>query len=172
MTANTQTQRSAVPDGLAELEHRRDLLSAADLERAQREWSLISPLLASRAAFESAFPDAGIQTIHGDAPFHDMISTADGEKWSDFELVTSGPVESDVAMTGPEGVAAYGEAAARLGLRPLDERLLRVMESAGLLAVFACLAMAPHLPMLVDGVKPVVDQWRAAPSIAEAVQKD
>jgi hypothetical protein len=101
-----------------------------------------------------------------------MISTADGEKWSDFELVTSGPVESDVAMAGPEGVAAYGEAAARLGLRPLDERLLRVTESAGLLAVVACLAMAPQLPMLVDGVKPVVDQWRAAPSIAEAVQKD
>jgi hypothetical protein len=100
-----------------------------------------------------------------------MISTADGEKWSDFELVTSGPVESDVAMAGPEGVAAYGEAAARLGLRPLDERLLRVTESAGLLAVVACLAMAPQLPMLVDGVKPVVDQWRAAPSIAEAVQE-
>jgi hypothetical protein len=161
-----------IPGELTELEHRPDLLGSADVERAQREWSLISPLLASRAAFESAFPDAGIQTIHGDAPFHNMISTADGEKWSDFELVTLGPVESDVAMAGPEGVAAYGEAAARLGLRPLDERLLRVTESAGLLAVVACLAMAPQLPMLMDGVKPVVDQWRATPSIAEAVQED
>jgi hypothetical protein len=158
-----------IPDGLAELERLPDLLGAADLQRAQREWALISPLLASREAFESAFPGAAVQTIHGDAPFHNMIPTADGEKWSDFELVTAGPVESDVVMAGPEGVGAYREAAARLGLRPLDERVLRVTESAALLAVVACLAMAPQLPMLADGVKPIVDQWRATPPIAQTI---
>lgn len=157
-----------IPDGLAELEQRPDLLDVADLERAQREWSVISPLVASREAFESAFPDTGIQTIHGDAPFYNMISTADGEKWSDFELVTCGPVESDVAMADPEGIAAYDEAAVRLGLRRLDQRLLRVTRSASLLATVACLAMTPQLPMLVDEVRPVLDEWRAAPSIATA----
>ena len=155
-----------IPEGLTALEQRPDLVSATDLQRAQQEWSLISPYLASGAALETAFPGVGVQTIHGDAPFHNMISTTDGVKWSDFELVTLGPVESDVTMAGPDGIAAYSEAAARLGLRPLDERLLRLTEAAGLLAVVACLAMAPELPMLVDGVKPVVDQWRAGPSIA------
>ena len=49
----------------------------------------------------------------------------------------------------------------------LDEGLLRLTESAGQLAVVACLAMAPELPMLLDGVQPMVDRWRAAPSIAD-----
>jgi hypothetical protein len=70
-------------------------------------------------------------------------------------------------MVGPEGVAAYNAAATRLGLRPLDERVLRLTDAAGLLAVVACLAMAPQLPMLVDGVKPVIDQWRAGPPLLE-----
>lgn len=156
-----------IPDGLAALEQRPDLLDAADLERAQREWATIGPVLSSRQALESAFPGAGVQTIHGDAPFHNMIDTPAGEMWSDFELVTTGPVESDVVLAGPEGVAAYDEAAARLGLRPIDEGLLRLTESAGQLAVVACLAMAPELPMLLDGVKPMVDLWRAAPSIVD-----
>lgn len=158
-----------IPDGLAELEERPDLLSHADHQRAQQEWSLTAPALASRAAFESAFPGARVQTIHGDAPFYNLICTAEGPLWSDFELVTSGPVESDLAMAGPEGVAAYGEAAARLGLRPLDERALRITGAAAKLAAVACLAMAPQLPMLVDAVKPVIDAWRTGPSIAEVL---
>lgn len=158
-----------IPDGLEELETRPDLLSPADHQRAQQEWSLLAPVLGSPSTFESAFPGACVQTIHGDAPFYNLICTADGELWSDFELVTSGPVESDLAMAGPEGVAAYREAASRMGLRPLDARALRVTEAAGRLAAVACLAMAPQLPMLVDAVKPVVDLWRAAPPIAEVL---
>lgn len=159
-----------IPDGLAELEHRTDLVSAADLQRAQREWSLLGPILASQAAVETAFPGVGVQTIHGDAPFHNMISTSEGELWSDFELVTRGPAESDLTMAGADGIAAYREAAARLGLRPLDDRLLRVTEAAGLLGVVACLAMAPELPMLVEGVRPVLDQWRAGTTIEDVLR--
>jgi hypothetical protein len=44
-----------IPDGLAELEHLPDLLSAADLERAQREWSVIAPVLTSQRVFEQTF---------------------------------------------------------------------------------------------------------------------
>jgi Phosphotransferase enzyme family len=160
-----------IPDGLAELEQRPDLLSAADLARAQREWSLIGPLIASPEAFESAFPDAGIQPIHGDAPFHNMIATADAELWSDFELVTLGPIESDIAMAAPESVAAYGAAAEQLGLRPVDQQVLQITESAGQLAVIACLAMAPQLPMLVEAVTSAIDQWRAAPSLPEHLER-
>ncbi len=158
-----------IPDGLADLAHRPDLLSTTDHQRAQREWLLIAPLLASQGVFEAAFPGAEVQTIHGDAPSHNLICTADGLRWSDFELVTSGPVESDLAMAGPDGVTAYGEAAARLGLRPLGERALRVTEAAALLAAVSCLAMAPELPLLVDALLPVVDRWRAAPPIEEAI---
>ncbi|MET0898107.1 MAG: hypothetical protein ABWY45_09365 [Mycobacterium sp.] len=158
-----------IPEGLAMLGERPDLLGSTDHERAQREWGLLSPLLASRAAVEDAFPGVEVQTIHGDAPFHNMISTADGDRWSDFELVTQGPAESDLTMAGSDGIAAYNEAAARLGLRLLDERLLRVTEAAGMLGVVACLAMAPELPLLVDGVKTVLDRWRDGPSIADVL---
>jgi hypothetical protein len=156
-----------IPEGLAELRRLPDLVCAADLARAQREWAVLGPVLTSRAAFESAFPGADIQPIHGDAPYHNMIATPDGELWSDFELVTMGSVESDLAMVGPEGVATYDEAAVALGLRPLDERVLRVAEAAARLATIAALAMAPELPMLVDAVKPVIDQWRDTPPVTE-----
>lgn len=159
-----------IPDGLRDLEERPDLLSAVDYERAQQEWLVLAPLLASRRSFTEAFPGAGVQTIHGDAPFYNLICTAEGEVWSDFELVTAGPAESDLAMAGDDGIAAYGEAAVRLGLRPLDPQLLRVTEAAGMLAALACLALAPQLPMLEEALKPVVDQWRAAPSIAERIR--
>ncbi|MBO0676200.1 aminoglycoside phosphotransferase family protein [Mycolicibacterium sp. S2-37] len=154
-----------IPDGLRVLARRPDLLAAADVQRAQREWSRLAPLLASRAGLRSAFDGVDVQTIHGDAPFYNLIPTADGLKWSDFELVTSGAVESDLVMAGPDGVAAYEEAAVRLGLRRLDRRLLHITEAAGQLATVAALAMAPELPMLSDAVKPVVDMWRAAPEV-------
>lgn len=156
-----------IPEGLTALERLPDLLDADDLERAQQEWAVIGPALTSRREFESTFPGVEIQPIHGDAPYHNMIATTDGEMWSDFELVTMGAVESDLAMVGAAGVAAYDEAATRLGLRPLDERVLRVTDAAGRLAVVACLAMAPQLPMLIEGVRPVIDQWRACPRLTE-----
>lgn len=156
-----------IPDGLAALERMPELLNAADLERAQREWAVIAPVLTSQDSFEQTFPGVEIQAIHGDAPYYNMISTPDGDLWSDFELVTLGAIESDLAMVEPDGIAAYNAAAAALGLRTVDERVLRVTEAAGRLAVVAVLAMVPDLPMLLDGLAPSLDAWRATPPITE-----
>ncbi|MDQ2637384.1 MAG: aminoglycoside phosphotransferase family protein [Actinomycetota bacterium] len=156
-----------IPDGLCALQGRDDLLPPTDLARAQREWALIAPVLTSRAAFETAFPDIGLQAIHGDAPYHNMITTPGGELWSDFELVTVGAVESDLALVGPDGIATYDVAAAALGLRPLDHRVLRVTELAARLAVVAALAMAPDLPMLTTAVAPMIELWRRSPELRE-----
>jgi hypothetical protein len=153
-----------IPEALAELERHPALLDPADLLRAQQDWERIEPVMTSRTAFEAAFPGVEVQPIHGDAPFHNMILTATGEYWSDFELVTLGAVESDLALVGPEGREAYDAAAIELGLRTLDDRVVEVTESAGLLAAVACLAMAPQLPMLVDALAPTVDMWRARSS--------
>ncbi|MGE2722034.1 phosphotransferase [Mycolicibacterium celeriflavum] len=156
-----------IPEGLAELRQLSGLISTPDLERAQREWNVLAPVLSSRTAFESAFPGVGVQPIHGDAPYHNMITTPDGELWSDFELVTLGAVESDLAMVGPAAVAAYDAAAVAMGLRPTDERVLRVTEAAGRLAMIAALAMAPALPMLAGSIAPMVEQWRAGPPVTD-----
>jgi hypothetical protein len=150
----------SIPDGLAELHQQPDLINVADVERAQREWAAFEPLACSRAAFEEAFPGAGVQPVHGDAPFYNIIVTPDGELCSDFEHVTLGPVEWDLVGIGPEGQAAYDTAATQLGLRPLNERLLRVMESARMLQMVACLAQVPQLPLLAEGLRPMLKQWR------------
>lgn len=156
-----------IPDGLAAVERMPELLPASDLERAQREWDVIAPVLTSQDAFEQTFPGVDVQPVHGDAPYYNMISTPDGDLWSDFELVTLGAIESDLAMVGPDGIAAYDTAAAELGLRPVDDRVLRVTEAAGRLAVVAVLAMVPELPMLADVLAPTLDEWRATPPITE-----
>jgi hypothetical protein len=80
-----------------------------------------------------------------------------------FSIVTLGPVEWDLAFAGPDGQAAYDVAAARLGLRPLDQRLLRVMESARMLQLVACLALVPQLPVHAEGLRPSLDHWRGTP---------
>lgn len=149
-----------VTDGLAQLEHLPDLLDAADLERARGEWASLEPMVCSRAAFEETFPGADVQPIHGDAPYYNVIVTAGGELWSDFEEAALGPVEFDLACIDPDRQAACDRAAVELGLRPLDGRLLRVMESARMLQVVACLALVPQLPMLVDGLRPSLEKWR------------
>jgi len=80
-----------------------------------------------------------------------------------FEHVSLGPVEWDLASIGLDGRAAYDVAAAQLDLRPLDERLLSVMESARMMQLIACLPLAPQLPGLVEGLRPLIDHWRTTP---------
>ncbi|MGR4848780.1 phosphotransferase family protein [Streptomyces sp. LARHCF252] len=152
-----------VSEGLAVLEGRPDLLEPADLDRARREWEILEPVVSSRAAFEAAFPGIEFQPIHGDAPAANIVSATDGELYSDFELTTLGPVEWDLAALGPECEAAYNTAAERRGLRQLDEGVLRVVNAVGMSRAVACLALAPQLPLLVEALKPAVEQWRAMP---------
>ncbi|MGY1439017.1 phosphotransferase [Streptomyces reniochalinae] len=152
-----------VTDSFAVLADRPDLLPAADLDRARREWEILEPVVRSRAGFEAAFPGIDLQPIHGDAPAANIVTTEDGELYSDFELVTYGPAEWDLAGLGPEGEAAYNAAARRAGTRELDERVLRLVNAVGACRAVACLALAPQLPLLVEAVEPALDSWRAAP---------
>ncbi|WP_245236914.1 phosphotransferase [Streptomyces iakyrus] len=152
-----------VTEGLAALEARPDLLEPADLDRARREWEVLEPVVASRAGFEAVFPGIALQPVHGDAPAANIVSGPAGVLYSDFELTTLGPVEWDLAALGPECEAAYDEAAGRLGLRRLDQDVLRVVNAVGMSRAVACLALAPQLPLLVDALKPAVEQWRSMP---------
>ncbi|MER5968129.1 aminoglycoside phosphotransferase family protein [Streptomyces sp. NPDC002055] len=149
--------------GFAALESRPDLLDPADLDRARREWEVLEPMVASRAGFEAAFPGADLQPIHGDAPAVNIVATTGGELYADFELVTLGPVEWDLAALGPDCEAAYNAAARRSGLRELDERVLRLVNAVGMSRAVACLALAPQLPLLVEALKPSVEHWRTLP---------
>jgi thiamine kinase-like enzyme len=154
---------NTVPSCLRFIAQHPELLSAEDLERAQREWQTLAPILTSQRAFEAAFPRATVQPIHGDAPFYNVIHTNKGVLYADFEDVTLGPPEWDIAGAGPEYTAAYVEAAGAAGVRPLQEDVLQVMAAARNLQLVACMALVPELPLLGTGLSPMLDAWRNSP---------
>ncbi|MEU0220105.1 hypothetical protein ABZ281_35780 [Streptomyces sp. NPDC006265] len=48
----------------------------------------------------------------------------------------------------------------------MDKDVLRVVNAVGMSRAVACLALAPRLPLLVDALKPAVEQWRTMPFAA------
>ncbi|MDL5155777.1 aminoglycoside phosphotransferase family protein [Actinomycetospora termitidis] len=138
-----------------------EILAPADLALARREYERIDEVFGSPEAFAAAFPHAGVQPIHGDAPTHNVLLTADGPVVTDLEHTCRGPVEWDLAMTGPEFVSAYDSAAVLRGGRPADRELLALCESARWLQIVCCLGLAPWSPpALVEGIVPLVATWR------------
>ncbi|MCP2257148.1 Phosphotransferase enzyme family protein [Streptoalloteichus tenebrarius] len=152
-----------VTDSLALLERRPDLIDPSDLDRARREWAVLEPLVRSRSAFEEAFPGIDLQPIHGDSPSVNIFSAVGRKLYADFELVSLGPVEWDLAALGPACEAAYDRGARRNGMRPLNEDVLRFVNAVGMVRAVAVLSLVPQLPVLLDYMKPAIDQWRATP---------
>jgi hypothetical protein len=149
----------SVPDGFARLADRPDLLDPADLDRARREWALLSRVLGSPDAFAAEFPGFAPQPVHGDAPTYNMLATPEGVLCADFEHVTLGLPEWDMVGIDAGDRAVY-EAVAD---RPLDDRLLAVLGAARGLQLVACLALADELPVLVEGLRPWLASWRESP---------
>lgn len=152
-----------VTESLAVLADRPGVLEAADLDRAKREWRILEPLVRSRPAFEEAFPGIELQPIHGDSPPANIFAGADGNRYADFELVTLGPVEWDLAGLGAAHEAAYNRGARRNGMRPLRADVMGFVNAVGMLRAVAALALAPQLPQLVEYLQPAVEHWRTQP---------
>ncbi|MFC7329119.1 phosphotransferase [Marinactinospora rubrisoli] len=152
-----------VTESFTLLAARPDLIGAADLDRARREWRVLEPLVRSRAAFESAFPGIGVQPIHGDSPPANIFPGVDGDRYADFELVTLGPVEWDLAALGPDLEAAYDRGARRNGMRALNADVMSFVNAVGMLRAIAVLTLTPQLPDLAEYLEPAIDRWRATP---------
>ncbi|MEW2579928.1 aminoglycoside phosphotransferase family protein [Streptomyces syringium] len=144
----------ALKPALAELAKRPQSLTTAELDRAEREYAVLEALVGDLPAY---FPGARVQTLHGDSPSYNVLRTADGYVFNDFEDVTRGPVEWDLTLVGPRGIEAYERAS---GTR-VDRALLDVMEGARMLQVVGALALVPRMPELGAMLEPVVGQWRA-----------
>ncbi|MEC3891307.1 phosphotransferase [Nocardiopsis sp. LDBS1602] len=155
-----------VTEGLERLGERPDLIGREDLDRARREWRILEPLVSSREAFEKRFPGIDVQTVHGDCPAANIMPTVDGALYADFEMVTSGPVEWDMASLGPEFREAYDRGARSNDMRPLDEEVMRFVDAVGALRTIAFLSLTPHLPDLAGYLLPMVEQWRRTPFAA------
>ncbi len=149
----------AAPGMFADLQPS-DLLSAADIERARTEFAALREVLADPAVFAARYPGVGLQAVQGDGPSHNVIRTTSGIRFSDFEDVSLGPVEWDLAMLGPEAVAEYDDAADRLGLRRTDPGVQQLMDTARTLQFISCVTLVPQLPVLADGLASVIESWR------------
>lgn len=152
-----------VTEALDRLGARPDLLDPADLDRARREWTLLEPLVRSRTAFAQRFPGIEVQPVHGDSPAANVFPGTAGKLYADFELVTLGPVEWDMAALGPSLEDAYDRGAHRNGMRALDREVMAFVNAVGMLRALTTLALAPQLPVLMDYLTPAVDQWRTMP---------
>lgn len=148
-----------VPAGFAFLRDHPELLHPDDLARAEEEWKALAPIL-TLEGFAREFPHVDTQPVHGDAPSYNVLETPDGVLDADFELVCRGPIELDLAHLSPEAIAAYTERATELGMRTPDERVLAAMNSARMLLLISVLSLVPQLPILAEGLKGFVEQWR------------
>ncbi len=136
-----------------------ELVGPDDLALARREHERIDAVFGSPERFAAAFPHAAVQPIHGDAPTHNVLLTADGPVVTDLEHACLGPVEWDLALTGL--AADYDQATVLRGGRPTDRELLALCESARWLQVVCCLGLADDAPAeLVNGILPLVATWR------------
>ncbi|HWD78840.1 MAG TPA: aminoglycoside phosphotransferase family protein [Kribbella sp.] len=147
-----------IGSGLATTEAVPGLLEQEDLDRARAEWKVLEPILTSQSRFQAAFEGTVVQPIHGDAPSWNLINTADGPLWADFEDVTIGPREWDLAGFGPDLCRAYG---ARL-----DPEVQQLMDHARALQVLVCTPLVPQFPALADGIRMFADRWRSMPFAA------
>lgn len=152
-----------IEESLVLLGEHPDLIARADLDRARREWRVLEPLVRFRAAFERAFPGIDLQPVHGDSPPANIFSGANGDRYADFELVTLGPVEWDLAALGPALESAYNRGARRNGMRLLNEDVLSFVNAVGRLRAVASLSLVPQLPRLVEYLQPAIDEWRTEP---------
>lgn len=154
-----------VREGLERLRGQ-DIVAEEDLDRAQAEWAVLEPLVSSQAAFQERFPGVELQPVHGDSPPANIFASTDGPLFSDFEMITYGPAEWDLAGLGPEYEAAYNRGARKNGLRELDPEVLRFVNAVGAIRVIAYLSCAHQLPAMVDFMQPFINQWRDTESYA------
>ncbi|WP_058044310.1 aminoglycoside phosphotransferase family protein [Streptomyces roseifaciens] len=139
-------------DTLAENPH--PLLTPAELDRARKEYAVLETLVQDLPAH---FPGTRLQTLHGDSPAYNLLRTAGGHLFSDFEDATRGPVEWDLTLVGPLGIAEYERASGT----QVNRALLDVMETARFLQIVGALAFASLKPDLAPMLEPAIDQWRA-----------
>lgn len=93
----------------------------SELEELLGRFDLDPRLRAEAARIEAALPDDAVQPLHGDAHPGNLIATAAGPCWLDFEDTWLGPLAWDLGILarqgGPEYLAAYPGAVSDEALR-------------------------------------------------------
>ncbi len=128
-------------------------LSAADLARLRDAHERLVPILRS--------PARPAQALHGDAHLRNLIPTAKGLLWNDFEDTCSGPAHWDLAcfcLRAPGGgeaaLAAYGAGG------PALEELAPWIEARELQGTVWLVAMSRPFPDRRSRAEEMLARWR------------
>lgn len=126
-----------IPRGLDRIEQLGTVLPASDVSMLRRVADRLLPAV-------SAVEAGALQPLHGDAHVYNLIPTARGPLWNDFEDTCRGPVAWDLStLSDPEGkmLAAYPGAPPAAALEPF--RQVRLL----------------HAAVWVFALSPEIDEW-------------
>jgi hypothetical protein len=101
------------------------------------------------------------RVLHGEPHDGNLVATADGVRWIDFEAACRGPLEWDLAFVGEEAAASFAEA---------DDSLLALLRNVNSARVATwCWARADHPEMRphAEHHLEIIRRWRSRPSPAQ-----
>ena len=90
-----------------------------------------------------------------------MIRTKTGLRYADFEHISLGPIEWDLARSTADAIRRYDAAASTLAMRSVDPDALSLMTAARMMQLVGAFALVPQLPRLAKVLKPSLKAWRA-----------
>lgn len=134
-----------IPRGLERLERAGDILTTSDLTLLQETYDRLLPQLSD--------PVGLLQPLHGDAHAFNLISTADGLLWNDFEDTCRGSIAWDLINLDEEGRAAYPNAPDASTLEPY----MKIRQLHGIVWVYA---LSPEIPDWLESAKTSLDDLR------------
>lgn len=120
-----------IPRGLERIESVSGILTAGDIALLRDTYISLLPQLSN--------PAGPLQPLHGDAHRYNLILTAKGPVWNDFEDTCMGPVEWDLINLDDREKAAYANA-------PADDALELYRKARQLHAIVWVYALLPESP--------------------------
>jgi hypothetical protein len=141
-----------IPRGIDRLKQLGNILPASDLTLVQTTYDRLLPQLTN--------PVDLLQPLHGDAHALNLIPTAKGLLWNDFEDTCTGSIAWDLINLDDEGIAAYPNAPDLATLQPY--RFMRKLH-----AIVWVYAMLPELPDWRESAKALLDDLRHAEAVSD-----
>ena len=135
-----------IPRGLERLERAGNTLTPSDLMLLQETYDRLLPQLTN--------PVGSLQPLHGDAHAFNLLPTAEGLLWNDFEDTCMGPIAWDLINLDDEGRAGYIDAPEPAMLEPY--RKVRQLH-----AIVWVYALLPEFPDWAEHAKVMLDDLRS-----------
>jgi hypothetical protein len=139
-----------IPHGIDRLKQLGNILPASELTLLQTTYDRLLPQLTN--------PVDLLQPLHGDAHALNLIPTAKGLLWNDFEDTCIGSIAWDLINLDENGRAAYPNAPDSATLQPY--RKMRQLH-----AIVWVYAMLPELPDWRESAKALLDDLRNAEAV-------